>query len=340
MMNKCVRRVPLEFDWPAGEKWEGFVNPHNKHFVVCERCEGLAVSKEARALEDVWYGRQAPEYDRKTGLIDFGKIECEYGFIYHFTRRIHHPEGLFYRTMQRRSYEGWRARWKPKKGYLTAAPPLFEKWLREYATDPMLFLKMHSAWMLMLDDADTTALYEHGALRHLTHDWHEGEWVAKQPKVVPTAEQVNLYMHDEGYHDSFISWIVIEAFCRRNNLAYTCPHCQGRGGHFPDETTRIAARSWTPYDPPVGEGYQFWDPGQDGAPLSPVFSDPKELVAWLVKQGLRLNRRVDITKTLKWVQSDGTKGLSSTEFIWLYRDYRITQNQTFHPTLVPELAYQ
>jgi hypothetical protein len=340
MINKSVRRVPLDFDWPIGHLWEGFVNPHNKHFVVCEHCGGLAVSKEARTLEHIWYGRRPPVHDRKAGIMDFGTIECEFGFVFHFTRRVHDKDGLFYLTMQQRSYNALRSAMKLPSGHHDSKPINWETFRKSASQDLALFSKIHSGWMYLLDQDDVDALHAGGALRRLTHDWYKGEWIEKEPKVIPTVEQVNLYMHDEACDDVFTVWMAIEAFCRRHHLAFTCPHCQGRGGSFPDEATRVAAKSWKSYAPPAGPGYQFWDPSEEGAPLSPVFETPQELISWMVKQGIRLNRNVDVKKTLKWIQSNGTKGLSSTEFIWLCRDYQIHRVQTFHPTLLPDLAYQ
>jgi hypothetical protein len=339
MSNRSVRRVPLDFDWPIGEKWEGFVNPVHKKFIVCEHCRGDGISKEARALEKIWYGATSPEYDPKTNIVDFGKIECEYGFIFHFTRHSHTRNGVFYLAMQERNYHAFRARWKPKRGYATLHPPAFEKWLEQNKEDPVLFAKMNSAWMYLLDEEDVKALHDAGALRSMTHTWYKGKWVESDVPVHLSPEMVDLHIHDTDDSIFGAQWIAIEAFCRRHNLHYTCPHCQGAGGRFPDNATKAAALGWSPYDPPAGNGYQFWEPSDEGAPLSPVFETPDDLTVWMVKQGVRLNKKVDIKKTLKWIESKGTKGLSSTEFIWLYREYRIKLKQPFHPTLMPDLAY-
>jgi hypothetical protein len=44
-MGREVRRVPLDFDWPVGKVWDGFVNPH---YVQCPDCRsGSTASKEA-----------------------------------------------------------------------------------------------------------------------------------------------------------------------------------------------------------------------------------------------------------------------------------------------------
>lgn len=36
-MGRKLMRVPLDFDWPMGETWKGYVNPH---YVQCEKCRG------------------------------------------------------------------------------------------------------------------------------------------------------------------------------------------------------------------------------------------------------------------------------------------------------------
>lgn len=36
-MGREMRRVPLDFDWPRGKTWEGYINPHS---VKCPECDG------------------------------------------------------------------------------------------------------------------------------------------------------------------------------------------------------------------------------------------------------------------------------------------------------------
>jgi hypothetical protein len=41
-----------------------------------------------------------------------------------------------------------------------------------------------------------------------------------------------------------------------------------------------AAKKWTYFDPPKGEGYQLWETTTEGAPISPVFTSFDELCGW------------------------------------------------------------
>jgi hypothetical protein len=44
-----------------------------------------------------------------------------------------------------------------------------------------------------------------------------------------------------------------------------------------------AAKKWTYFDPPKGEGYQLWETTTEGSPISPVFKTFDELCAWAEK---------------------------------------------------------
>lgn len=56
-MGRQLRRVPIDFDWPIGETWKGFINPHYGACHDCEACEGSGYSPEAKHLQDKWYGK-------------------------------------------------------------------------------------------------------------------------------------------------------------------------------------------------------------------------------------------------------------------------------------------
>jgi hypothetical protein len=45
-----MKRVPLNFDWPIGEVWKGYVNPHYKD---CPRCKGKGVTSAHERLTDL-----------------------------------------------------------------------------------------------------------------------------------------------------------------------------------------------------------------------------------------------------------------------------------------------
>ena len=49
-MGRELKRVPVDFDWPIDEIWEGFKNPH---WVDCPACEGQGDTKAAQRLDAI-----------------------------------------------------------------------------------------------------------------------------------------------------------------------------------------------------------------------------------------------------------------------------------------------
>lgn len=52
-MGRKIRRVPMDFDWPLGATYIGFLCPYNG--TKCPYCEGKGYSPEARRVSDDWY---------------------------------------------------------------------------------------------------------------------------------------------------------------------------------------------------------------------------------------------------------------------------------------------
>jgi hypothetical protein len=42
-MGRCLKRVPLDFDWPLKKIWQGYVNPY---YVECSPCDGRGSNSE------------------------------------------------------------------------------------------------------------------------------------------------------------------------------------------------------------------------------------------------------------------------------------------------------
>lgn len=65
-MGRTMKRVPMDFDWPLGRVWKGFLNPYEG--CECPWCydEGKRSSygytKEAQEYEKLWYGQYCGEY--------------------------------------------------------------------------------------------------------------------------------------------------------------------------------------------------------------------------------------------------------------------------------------
>jgi len=52
-MSRTLKRVPIDFDWPLSEIWEGYVNPY--HGDECLHCSGSGASPLMRSATDFWY---------------------------------------------------------------------------------------------------------------------------------------------------------------------------------------------------------------------------------------------------------------------------------------------
>jgi hypothetical protein len=59
-MGRELRRVPIDFDWPIGKVWEGYLNPYK--YEDCCSCSGTGYGPEARQLKDAWYGFENAKY--------------------------------------------------------------------------------------------------------------------------------------------------------------------------------------------------------------------------------------------------------------------------------------
>lgn len=52
-MGRELKRVPLDFKWPMGMIWKGYVNPY--HSQRCRACDGTGWNPETKKLSDDWY---------------------------------------------------------------------------------------------------------------------------------------------------------------------------------------------------------------------------------------------------------------------------------------------
>jgi len=67
-MGRTMKRVPMDFDWPLGRVWKGFLNPYEG--CDCPWCYdkgrrgSYGYTKEAQEYEKLWYGQYCGEYVR------------------------------------------------------------------------------------------------------------------------------------------------------------------------------------------------------------------------------------------------------------------------------------
>lgn len=50
-MGRELKRVKLDFNWPIGKTWEGYLNPFSKHGTNCPHCQGQSTTAAYRAVE-------------------------------------------------------------------------------------------------------------------------------------------------------------------------------------------------------------------------------------------------------------------------------------------------
>lgn len=54
-MGREIKRVPLDFDWPLKEVWEGFLNPYSEFLSNCPACDGSGYNPQTKQIADDWY---------------------------------------------------------------------------------------------------------------------------------------------------------------------------------------------------------------------------------------------------------------------------------------------
>jgi hypothetical protein len=249
-MGRIARRVPVDFDWPLRETWDGYLMPKRLHERECEACEGSGYSPEAQRLRDKWYSN---------GLFD----PAETGST-SFT-----PDTPEVRAFAERNVSN------SPEFYGTGEAPIRREAQR-------LANLWNGAWSHHLAQEDVDVLVEAGRLHDFTHDWIKGQgWVLREPAATVTAADVNRWSLSGFGHDSLNCSIVVEAKCKRDGLPYLCAVCGGHGSIERWTGQRAEAEAWEPTEPPTGDGWQMWENTSEGSPISPVFDAAGALAEWL-----------------------------------------------------------
>lgn len=277
-MSRDVRRVPVDFTWPIGKVWEGFVNGLPTGAVRCEACDGTGTSPEVRRLEDQWYGK-VPFDPSETGSAPYSP---NHPAVAAFARRQCERTPEFYGT--------------GPNAELREAARILKFW--------------NAQWMHHLDAEDVRALVEAGRLWDFTRNparvvkkpepvvrgialggppepdpapaQHANGWLVKDTGYIPTPEEVNAWSMNGFGHDSINSWVCVKAKAKRLGYPMACASCNGEGHIVVDLAARARYEAWTRTDPPTGGGYQLWESVSEGSPLSPVFETVSALEGWMV----------------------------------------------------------
>lgn len=259
-MSKTLKRIPIDFSWPQGKTWGGYINPFNSQCTSCPECNGTGASPEAQRLKDQWYG-DAPFVPEDRGSKPF---TVDSPAVRAIVERNVSRNPMYY-------------------GYGDAA--IGREALR-------LINLFNSQWSHHLNKDDVQALLDAGRLMDFTHVPRTEEqreivrqkianggnsWLPESNGYVPSPEEVNVWSLSGLGHDSCNQWIVVKAECERLGVSSLCKKCEGEGLLWPSEEIRKQCEEWKATEPPSGEGYQLW---QSEAPESPIFETLDELCDW------------------------------------------------------------
>lgn len=255
-MGREVKRVPLDFEWPLRQVWEGFVMPGHLTEVSCLKCtydqssSGTGYSPRANQLKNQWYGN-APFDPESTGSVP---LSADTPAVRAFAERNVANAPDFYGTG---SFAVWREAWR-----------LARLW--------------NGAWCHHLAQEDVDVLIAAERLRDFTHTFIPGAgWQPHDSPVTVTAAQVNAWSLTGFGHDSINCYIVINARCAREGVSSTCSACDGHGSTEAYPGQRAEADAWVPIEPRTGDGFQLWETVSEGSPVSPVFATAEELATWM-----------------------------------------------------------
>jgi hypothetical protein len=243
MGHRTLKRVPLDFQWPKGKVWKGYINPH-KGPIQCIHCDGSGHNPATKQIDDDFYDFAG------TGRRWFDKITqsevetlVQEGQLMDFTHEW--KEGTGWQPKHWETKGFWCPKCHDKVPQLNSHTVTGNCW---NCKTPMLLL-----------EGDDVRLH------------------------MPTADQINRAQHTRrGFsgHDGINRWILIKARAKRLGVWGKCPACKGHGNKFPPHTPHRPYKAWKEYEPPKGSGYQLWESVSEGSPQSPVFASIEELSRW------------------------------------------------------------
>jgi len=277
-MGREIKRVALDFDWPLGKTWTGFLNPHYEgHCKDCASCAGSGLSAQAKRLQDIWYGN-LPFHPGITGSEPFTEG---------------HPTVLAMATRNCKNTPEF---------YGTGESAIVREAVRFVREAVRLANLFNSSWSHHLDRQDVAALLKAGRLRDFTHVARTPEqqeivrqkvaaggnsWLPKSNGYVPTPKEVNDWSISGVGHDAINCWLVVKAKCRRLQVPYECADCKGEGSIWDSPENKKIAEEWDrrKHEPPKGEGWQVWETVSEGSPVTPVFPTAEALADHLALYG-------------------------------------------------------
>jgi hypothetical protein len=262
-MGRTLKRVPMDFSWPMGKVWHGYINPYYARSHKCAACGGTGSSPRARLFSAQWYGK-APfdpiEYGATPLTVDHPQIQA-------FARRNCERSPDYYGTSDyavsreaRRLFEMWRHQWSHH--------------LIQDDVDALLAAdRLYDFTRVPRTDEQRATMKKKVA---------EGgnAWLPQSNGYRPTADEVNAWSLVGFGHDAINQWVCVKARCAREGIETACAVCKGEGELWINPEDKKLCEEWERSEPPTGDGFQLWETTSEGSPSSPVFATIDELCAW------------------------------------------------------------
>lgn len=269
-MGRELKRVPIDFDWPLKEVWEGYLNPCLDFLEDCPSCDGSGLAPVAKLWRDKWYG-YAVFNPAETGSLPFSPFDM--GIQERIRIKIENPAG------------GGEDFWFKLFGVSDMNRVVFLETER-------MCKHWNEQWSHHLDQNDVQALFDAKRLHNFGN-----------PAICPPAPEVNWLGLTGMGHDAINQHVCLKARIKRMGEVLECASCEGDGHVWPSTELKELCDNWEETEPPEGEGWQVWETVTGGSPVSPVFVTEEELQNWLIhEKGYSEGAAEQFTKS-GWVPS-------------------------------------
>ncbi len=251
-MGREIKRVALDFNWPMGKVWTGFVNPHYGALVKCPTCGGDGASPACNLLNALWYEHRHEEARALMAAHQFPPVLATFAAT------------VLANAARLARVEHYRGGWGYNLDQSDVDALLDAERLWDFTRVPRTEEQRETVRRKLADGGNS--------------------WLPESNGCRPTADEVNRWSRVGMRHDGHNAWICIKARLALFGLDSECPAgCED--GHVPDPETEAKIGAWTETQPPAGDGWQLWETVSEGSPVSPVFSTPERLAAWLAAPG-------------------------------------------------------
>jgi hypothetical protein len=255
-VGREVKRVALDFEWPLGKVWEGFVLPERLVGNRCPDCEGGKTH----------FGHWLSEFCHLIAMLGGDVQEQKRGDRLHpWLAKSPRAHGHF------ECYVGdrWTHLGDLSRGERRAARTAPSRFVLDRPGDDALpFLR--------------GILRRYYEIRAAGDDEYADLYRGREaPPIEEIASTGGISGVGDGVGNVQFALVGVLADAAGVEDSFACPTCKGQGRLEEYEGQFAEADAWEPYEPPAGQGWQMWETVSEGSPASPVFPDAEALAEWL-----------------------------------------------------------